>query len=112
MYPNYDWWHMYAAEAILLIKGSAYLQVYKTAHVAEEKQTKNCPKNNIEIGLYQNVGIYCNDPKISDRHVWANSVDPDQTARAAVSLGSTTFAILTACFGHVALWENQIVQIL
>ena len=23
---------------------------------------------------------YCNDPKYSDRQVWANSVDPDQTA--------------------------------
>ena len=24
--------------------------------------------------------IYRNDPKFSDRQVWANSVDPDQTA--------------------------------
>ena len=23
---------------------------------------------------------YCNVPKISDRQIWANSVDPDQTA--------------------------------
>ena len=23
---------------------------------------------------------YCNDPKFSDRQIWANSVDPDQTA--------------------------------
>ena len=23
---------------------------------------------------------YCNDPKFSDRQVWANSLDPDQTA--------------------------------
>ena len=23
---------------------------------------------------------YCNDPKFSDRYVWANSADPDQTA--------------------------------
>ena len=23
---------------------------------------------------------YCNDPKFSDRQVWANSVNPDQTA--------------------------------
>ena len=28
---------------------------------------------------------YCNDPKFSDRLVWANSADPDQTApRGAV----------------------------
>ena len=24
--------------------------------------------------------MYCNDPKFLDRQVWANSVDPDQTA--------------------------------
>ena len=29
--------------------------------------------------------MYHNDPKFSDRQVWANSVDPDQTApRGAV----------------------------
>ena len=24
--------------------------------------------------------MYCNDPKFSDRLVWANNADPDQTA--------------------------------
>ena len=24
--------------------------------------------------------VYCNDPKFSDRSMWANSADPDQTA--------------------------------
>ena len=44
---------------------------------------------------------YRNDPKFSDRQVWANSVDPDQTApRGAVWSGSTMFAILSALFGH------------
>ena len=27
-----------------------------------------------------NVQAYRNDPKFSDRYVWANSADPDQTA--------------------------------
>ena len=26
--------------------------------------------------------MYRNDPKFSDRYAWANSVDPDQTARS------------------------------
>ena len=55
----------------------------------------------------------CNVPKCSDRQVWANSVDTDQTApRGAVWSGSTLFAILSACFGHITLCENLIVEIL
>ena len=42
--------------------------------------------------------IYCNDPKFSDRQVWGNSVDPDQTAR-----GSTLFAVPFALFGCIIL---------
>ena len=34
--------------------------------------------------------MYRNDPKFSDRQVWATSVDPDQTAPLS---GSTLFAI-------------------
>ena len=30
--------------------------------------------------LCSKTSNYCNDPKFSDRQVWANSVDPDQTA--------------------------------
>ena len=42
---------------------------------------------------------YRNDPKFSDRQVWANSVDPDQTApRGAVWSGSTLFAALSNIF--------------
>ena len=37
----------------------------------------------------------CNDPKLSDRQVYANSVDPDQTP---VPFGFTMFAILSASF--------------
>ena len=29
-------------------------------------------------GPVQFARIYCNDPKFSDRQVWANSVDPDE----------------------------------
>ena len=36
-----------------------------------------------------------NDPKFSDRQVYANSVDPDQTP---VQSGFTMFAILSASF--------------
>ena len=40
---------------------------------------------------------YRNDPKVWDRQVCANSVDPDQTAPlGAVWSGSTLFAILSA----------------
>ena len=43
---------------------------------------------------------YSNFPKFSDRQVWANSADPDQTApRGAVWSGSTLFAIPSLSFG-------------
>ena len=43
--------------------------------------------------------IYRNDPKFSDRQVWANSADPYQTAlKGAVSSGSSLFAITFASF--------------
>ena len=42
-----------------------------------------------------------------------NSADPDQTApRGAVWSGSTLFAILSASFGLITLWQIHIVQIL
>ena len=48
---------------------------------------------------------YPNDPKFSDRHAWASSADPDQTApRGAVWSGSTLFAIPSASFGLIILW--------
>ena len=47
---------------------------------------------------------YSNDPKFSDRQVWANSVDPDQTApRRAVWSGSTLFGIPSTFFGPITL---------
>ena len=48
--------------------------------------------------------MYSNVPKISDRQVWANSAEPDQTAsRGAVWSGSTLFAIPSAYFGCITL---------
>ena len=48
---------------------------------------------------------YRNDPKFSDRYIWANSADPDQTApKGAVWSGSTLFAIPSASFGLITLW--------
>ena len=53
---------------------------------------------------------YRNVPKFSDRQVWANSADPDQTAPlqtapwGAVWSGSTLFAIPSASFGLNTLW--------
>ena len=45
-------------------------------------------------------------PKFLDRQVQsANNVDPDQTAPKGVDLsGSTLFAILSACIGHLNLF--------
>ena len=38
--------------------------------------------------------------------LWGNSVDPDQIApEGAFWSGSTLFAILSACFGHITLWH-------
>ena len=49
--------------------------------------------------------FYHNDPNFSDKQVWANGVDPDQTApRGAVWSGSPLFAILSAYFGLITLW--------
>ena len=41
---------------------------------------------------------YRNVPKFSDRQVWANSVDPDQTASRGAS---TLLAILSTSFGPI-----------
>ena len=52
--------------------------------------------------IYYKVG-YRNDPKFSDKQVWANSEDPDQT-EGAVWSGSTLFVILSILFGHITAW--------
>ena len=57
------------------------------------------------------IWIYRNDPKFSDRQIWANSADPDQTTGAVWS-GATLFAIPSESFGLITLWQSHIVQIL
>ena len=52
---------------------------------------------------------YRNVPKFSDRWVWANSVDPDQTTPWS---GSTLFAIPSALFGYITLWKIHMSQFL
>ena len=53
--------------------------------------------------------VYRND-KCLDRQVWANSVDPDQTApKGAVWSGSTLFAIVSASFERITLWQSHLV---
>ena len=42
---------------------------------------------------------YRNDPKFSDRQVWANSADPEHTADQHLD-----FAIPSASFEHITLW--------
>ena len=49
--------------------------------------------------------VYRDFPKFSDRQVWANSADPDQTApKGAVWSGSKLFAIPSVSFGLITLW--------
>ena len=51
--------------------------------------------------------------KFSDRLVWANSADPDQTARrGAVWSGSTLLAIPATSFGCMTLRKSHLVQVL
>ena len=47
---------------------------------------------------------YRKDPKFSDRYVWANSADTDQTAPRSSPIRSTLFAIPSASFGLIILW--------
>ena len=59
------------------------------------------------------IWVYRNDPTFSDRYASANSADPDQTVcRGAVWSGSTLFAIPSASFGLITLWQSHTVQIL
>ena len=61
----------------------------------------------------RHLPAYHNVPKFSDRQVWANSADPDQTApRGAVWSGSTLVAIPSASFGCITLRKRDLVQLL
>ena len=58
----------------------------------------------LEFGRGQNVCVrYHNFPKFSDRQVWANSADPDQTA---------LIRVYTVCHSVCIIWtQSHIVQI-
>ena len=61
----------------------------------------------------KNFNVYGNFHKFSDRQVWENSADPDQTApRGAIWSGSTLFAIPSAFFGCITLKKSHLVQLL
>ena len=49
---------------------------YRTLHYMTARMLIN-EKQSSKLKLQ-----YCNDPKFSDRQVWANNVDPDQTGGA------------------------------
>ena len=67
-------------------------------------------------------GLYCyqvslleyrNVTKFSDRQVWANSADPDQTApRGVLWSGSTLFAIPSAFFGCISLRKSHLFRVI
>ena len=44
---------------------------------------------------------YRTDPKYADRQVWANNVEPDQTATKESSPVYTFSDNLSSCFGHI-----------
>ena len=50
----------------------------------------------------QNINTtYRNDPKFSDRYVWANSADPDQTAPR-----SSLIRVYTVCHSVCTVWTH------
>ena len=56
--------------------------------------------------------IYCNDPKFSDKQVWANSVDLDQTDEQSdqglhcLPCRSSLIWVYTVCYSVCIVWTN------
>ena len=63
-----------------------------------EKKLKYVSGDRME-GQTVTTVYYRNDPKFSDRQVWANSADPDQTVDQRLD-----FAIPSASFERITLW--------
>ena len=61
----------------------------------------SCTKFRKHLELVAENWLYRNDPKFSDRQIWANSADPDQRSSL---IRSTLFAIPSASFGLITLW--------
>ena len=102
--------------------------IMSVAFLADTPCIKDTPRIKLPIFnkyLYNTI-MYHNVPKFSDRQVWANSADPDQTAprgavcadpdqnapRGAVWSGSTLFTIPSASFGRITLRKSHLVQLL
>ena len=80
--------------------------------LASEEKTETSLSIDTGVGFVENIPscqptphffLLCNhnNPKVSDRHVCANSVDPDQTAQV-----STLFATASLLFGHISIKVN------
>ena len=55
---------------------------------------------------------YRNVLKFSDRQVWANRADPDQTAPRGLGSGSALFAIPSASFGCITLRQSSTFRVI
>ena len=65
----------------LLLKDQTLIRVYTLCHSVYTFYVK--------ITFFKFFNNYRNDPKFSDRYVWANSADPDQTSLIRVFTGRT-----------------------
>ena len=84
----------------------------KMSHINKKNCLKSDPPGYIQTRQLS-YRTFLNVPKFLDRQVWANSVDPIQTAPiGAVWSGSTLFAIPSASFRHISLWKIHMSKIL
>ena len=99
----------------LMIGSGNYVHLSGNYLLISWKRMYFLPKYQIYSGavMTSKTFHYPNDPKFSDRQVWANRVDQDQTRGAvqsdqgwAVWSGSTLFAIPTALFGPKDDYRN------
>ena len=68
-----------------------------STHVIIRKSQWQFNVSLLTIELCQNSQKYCNDPKFSDRKVWADIVDPDQTA---------PIRVYTVCYSVCIFWTH------
>ena len=57
----------------------------------------------------QNYMVYCNDPKFSDRQVWANSVDPDPFEQSLHLLPFRLHLLDSLLYGRATLFNFRII---
>ena len=86
------------------------IQVIQSA--AYYSSDANDYNSHVLVIIYSWLDKYRNVPKLSDRQVWANSADPDQTAPwGAIWSGFALFAIPSASFGFITLRKSHLVQL-